>query len=294
MVARAEDHRVLAGVHPKLEAMVHRELLRQARELHRMTDAFGGVPISRREALRRSVYGSAGLLLMEPLGVRASESKTVKVTDGKAKSVIQIWLWGGPCHIDTFDPKPDAGRAYTGALDETVGMDGPVAAQQAMLTMPTAVDRTLTVERLFKDFEKLGVTVSDIEYEDADAILRVPIEAPRPSASALATAAMQVIRAELNGPVDRVRIVATKEDEDYWEIVLEKEDLLRSVSLTGSPIALVEPPDPKWLGLFPEPDPTAAAFFEEAEPVESKDRLRRVAEQVFAELDRQVEPYVVR
>lgn len=173
---------------------------------------------------------------------------------------------------------------------EPVGMDGPVAAQQAMLTMPEAVDRTLTVERLFKDFEKLGVTVSDIEYEDADAILRVPIEAPRPSASALATAALQVVRAELNGPVDRVRIVATKEDEDYWEIVLEKKDLLRSVSLTGSPIALVEPPDPKWLGLFPEPDPTAAAFFEEAEPAEPadpKDRLRRVAEQVFAELDRQ-------
>ncbi len=170
---------------------------------------------------------------------------------------------------------------------EPVGMDGPVAAQQAMLTMPQAVDRTLTVERLFKDFEKLGVTVSDIEYEDADAILRVPIEAPRPSASALATAALQVIRAELNGPVERVRIVATKEDEDYWEIVLEKEELLRSVSLTGSPIALVEPPEPKWLGLFPEPEPIAAAFFEEAEPAEPKDRLRRVAERVFAELDRQ-------
>ncbi|MDJ0945397.1 MAG: YjbH domain-containing protein [Kiloniellales bacterium] len=170
---------------------------------------------------------------------------------------------------------------------DVVGMDGPVAAQQAMLTMPEAVDRTLTVERLFKDFEKLGVTVSDIEYEDADAILRVPVEAPRPSASALATAALQVIRAELNGPVERVRIVATREDEDYWEIVLDKDELLRSVSLTGSPIALVEPPDPTWLGLFPEPEPTTAAFFEDAEPADPKEQLRRVAEQVFAELERQ-------
>jgi hypothetical protein len=33
---------------------------------------------------------------------------------GKAKSVIQIWMWGGPSHLDTFDPKPDAGREYCG------------------------------------------------------------------------------------------------------------------------------------------------------------------------------------
>jgi hypothetical protein len=30
--------------------------------------------------------------------------------------VIQIWLWGGPCHLDTFDPKPEAGSDYTGPL----------------------------------------------------------------------------------------------------------------------------------------------------------------------------------
>jgi hypothetical protein len=26
----------------------------------------------------------------------------------KAKSVLLVWLWGGPSHLDTFDPKPDA------------------------------------------------------------------------------------------------------------------------------------------------------------------------------------------
>ena len=29
---------------------------------------------------------------------------------GKVKSVILLWLCGGPSHIDTFDPKPDALR----------------------------------------------------------------------------------------------------------------------------------------------------------------------------------------
>ena len=28
----------------------------------------------------------------------------------KAKAIIHIWLWGGPSHIDTFDPKPQAGQ----------------------------------------------------------------------------------------------------------------------------------------------------------------------------------------
>ena len=39
---------------------------------------------------------------------------------GKAKSVIQIWMWGGPCHIDTFDPKPDAGYDYCGPYNSPI------------------------------------------------------------------------------------------------------------------------------------------------------------------------------
>lgn len=38
----------------------------------------------------------------------------------KAKSVIQIWMWGGPAHLDTFDPKPEAGDAYCGPLNNPV------------------------------------------------------------------------------------------------------------------------------------------------------------------------------
>lgn len=33
-----------------------------------------------------------------------------------AKSVVEIWQWGGPCHLETFDPKPDASRDYNGGL----------------------------------------------------------------------------------------------------------------------------------------------------------------------------------
>ena len=33
---------------------------------------------------------------------------------GRAKSVMMVWLWGGPSHLDTFDPKPQAPSGIRG------------------------------------------------------------------------------------------------------------------------------------------------------------------------------------
>lgn len=33
-----------------------------------------------------------------------------------AKSVIEIWVWGGPSQLETFDPKPDAPKEYNNGL----------------------------------------------------------------------------------------------------------------------------------------------------------------------------------
>ena len=72
-----------------------------------------GLPLTRREAMRRCLYGTAGLLLADGWGFRS-----LAVTrPAKAKSVIQIWMWGGPCHIDTFDPKPEAGSKRKAGAD---------------------------------------------------------------------------------------------------------------------------------------------------------------------------------
>ena len=43
----------------------------------------------------------------------------------KAKSVIQIWMWGGPSHLDTFDPKPEAGHDYCGPLNKPIATNVP-------------------------------------------------------------------------------------------------------------------------------------------------------------------------
>ena len=34
----------------------------------------------------------------------------------QAKSVVDIWLWGGPSQLETFDPKPNAPRDFNGGL----------------------------------------------------------------------------------------------------------------------------------------------------------------------------------
>ena len=83
---------------------------------------------SRRDLLR--LMGAAGLAL--PLRAGAQPAK--------AKAVIQIWMWGGPAHLDTFDPKPAAGYDYCGPFDKPIAtnVDGvqinellPLLAQQA-------------------------------------------------------------------------------------------------------------------------------------------------------------------
>ncbi|MDO8544335.1 MAG: DUF1501 domain-containing protein [Opitutaceae bacterium] len=76
--------------------------------------------LTRREMIRTSVLGTAGLLLTGGAAAAATRANPTVVATAarpaKAKSVIQIWLWGGPCHLDTFDPKPDAGNDYCGPL----------------------------------------------------------------------------------------------------------------------------------------------------------------------------------
>jgi len=88
---------------------------------------------SRREALR--VLGAGGLLAAaDAFPLRAG------AVPAKAKAVIQVWMWGGPSHLDTFDPKPQAGYDYCGPFDKPIPtkIDGvlinellPMLAQQS-------------------------------------------------------------------------------------------------------------------------------------------------------------------
>jgi hypothetical protein len=85
-------------------------------------EALTGAPISRRAAVGGGLLTGLGLLLGNHLTAygKASAPLLAGGAKAKAKSVIQVWLWGGSCHIDTFDPKPDAGYDYTGPLKNPI------------------------------------------------------------------------------------------------------------------------------------------------------------------------------
>ncbi|XHR30792.1 MAG: DUF1501 domain-containing protein [Chthoniobacteraceae bacterium] len=76
--------------------------------------------IFRRDFLRYSALTAAGLLTGPRFGfspaAAAATAPAAQLAQAKAKAVIQIWLWGGPSHLDTFDPKPEAGQDYSGPL----------------------------------------------------------------------------------------------------------------------------------------------------------------------------------
>jgi hypothetical protein len=65
------------------------------------------------------LFGATGLLVASRLHARPWAAP------GAAKSVIQIWMWGGPPHLDTFDPKPGAGYDYYGALGKPIPTNVP-------------------------------------------------------------------------------------------------------------------------------------------------------------------------
>ncbi len=66
---------------------------------------------SRRELLRAGALSVSGLTLADVLRLQAAGVTSERAP---AKSVILLWLWGGPSHLDTFDLKPDAPVQYRG------------------------------------------------------------------------------------------------------------------------------------------------------------------------------------
>ncbi len=64
---------------------------------------------TRRAFLQAGASGVLGLSLADLLRLRAHGA-----TSGTARSVLMLWLWGGPAHLDTWDPKPNAPLEFRG------------------------------------------------------------------------------------------------------------------------------------------------------------------------------------
>ena len=63
------------------------------------------------------------VVILFTFNMEASDQKGDK--PAHAKAVIQIWLWGGPSHLDTFDPKPEAGYDYCGPFNKPIKTNVP-------------------------------------------------------------------------------------------------------------------------------------------------------------------------
>lgn len=73
----------------------------------------GLVVAHRRSVLKASLAGIAGLTFPGLLKARASGDTQAS----RAKSVILLWMTGGPSHIDTWDPKPGMPYEIRGPFD---------------------------------------------------------------------------------------------------------------------------------------------------------------------------------
>src|SRR5580700_8378490 len=120
---------------------------------------------SRREFLARAGGGFgmlalSALMQQDNLLADASDSSSPlapkpPMFPAKAKSVIYLFMHGGPSHIDTFDPKP--------ALIKLDGQKLPPSLQNVRLQFTNAADAPLLASRRkFEKFGQSGMEVSDL------------------------------------------------------------------------------------------------------------------------------------
>ncbi len=104
--------------------------------------------ISRKTFLKNGLSIAAGLFLTIPFRntLFASEQRAVPANltpiKVQAKSVIFIFLNGGPCHLDTFDPKINSGRDYSGSYTKPITTNNPnLIINEKMVKLSQIADR---------------------------------------------------------------------------------------------------------------------------------------------------------
>ena len=101
----------------------------------------------RRAFLKAGLLGASGLSLGGLLRDEARASST-GATRERAPSVILLWMRGGPSHIDTWDPKPDAPAEFRGEFG-TIPTKVPGVFLTDLLPMSAAImDRWSIVRSL--------------------------------------------------------------------------------------------------------------------------------------------------
>ncbi|MBI3852099.1 MAG: DUF1501 domain-containing protein [Verrucomicrobia bacterium] len=138
---------------------------------------------SRRDFLRRAGCGFGGLAFGYLLGLDGILARAGNITidplnplaprpphhTPKAKSVIWLFLEGGPSHLDLFDPKP--------ALEKLAGQKMPESFGRVITAMGTSDNTLMPTKRTFKQYGQSGIWVSDwlpniAQHVDEMAVIR--------------------------------------------------------------------------------------------------------------------------
>jgi hypothetical protein len=127
-----------------------------------------GLPVrSRREFLQRAGCGFGALAFAHLLGLdglvaSGAPALTTPINPlapksphfaAKAKSVIFLFMEGGPSHLDLYDPKP--------ALDKLAGKPMPASFGRVITAMGTSDNTILPTQRKWKQHGQAGIWVSD-------------------------------------------------------------------------------------------------------------------------------------
>src|SRR5437773_9512491 len=110
--------------------------------------------LARREMLRQAGTGFGAIALSSLLAkdVRAASARSPHVA-AKAKSVIFLFMEGGPSHLDTFDPKPQ--------LDKLAGQKLPKTFKPVILPMGEHDSPLMASKRKWAQHGQAGLWVSD-------------------------------------------------------------------------------------------------------------------------------------
>src|SRR6266436_2745384 len=127
----------------------HIRITRNRREF--LCDAFCGFgALAFGAMLQQQDLRAATTASMNPLA-----AKTPHMPDkAKAKSVVFLFMSGGPSHLETFDPKP--------LLNKLDGQKRPVEFGDVQYQNVNSASRILGTKRTFKKYGKSGIEVSDL------------------------------------------------------------------------------------------------------------------------------------
>jgi Protein of unknown function (DUF1501) len=116
---------------------------------------------NRREFIRDAFCGFGGLALASLVHEEQSRAGTANPlapkpphTAAKAKSVIFLFMAGGPSHLETFDPKP--------LLNELSGQSRPAEFGEAKYQFIQRDAKLLGTRRKFRKYGQAGLDVSDL------------------------------------------------------------------------------------------------------------------------------------